>query len=490
MRIAGIETPPSRLPTLVICLELEAQERWGGQGIARNITPIERSLMRILAISAMGLGLVATAACPSAGGEFPDFSYQPPRGWTGPIFELSQSYPAQAPAPEDVPWKRIDFRQQPAEYLNAVITYCFEGNIEIDFVGQKNAVRKWYHAPWLHWGPNGREFVHGLTHERLSRSYELAVGQKDPVRNYAVGLYNAPGGYTIGQVWRDPDDPNPFAATFPEDTASFKLLFTTATKEQVPYLAGAPEWVADIDHGGTAAAVNSTKVRLLQIDVAVKDKRSSAGGWIFGTFHYDADVSGVSPWQKIRPLTLMWGNDPDLTESAYVMGQAPKESWVNPESPIVRYRQNPPAGATPPRVLGWAGRGNGPVDNPLSSCISCHSQAQWRQPSVKMIPDANLEEIKKLFWFRNLALGESFTQEGKSLDFSLQLGVGIQNAHDFRRFARDRGGYSGADFRIRTEAPEAATSGKATPQAKKHRFDRDPERADSHRGGAVAPSKQ
>lgn len=32
-------------------------------------------------------------------------------------------------------------------------------------------------------------------------------------------------------------------------------------------------------------------------------------------------------------------------------------------------------------------------------------------------------------WFRNLRVGEAFTSGSQSLDFSLQLGVGIQN-HD------------------------------------------------------------
>jgi hypothetical protein len=33
----------------------------------------------------------------------------------------------------------------------------------VEFRGQDNPTRKWYHAPWLHPGPSGREFTHGLT---------------------------------------------------------------------------------------------------------------------------------------------------------------------------------------------------------------------------------------------------------------------------------------------------------------------------------------
>ena len=85
------------------------------------------------------------------------------------------------PSPSlEQPWKAIDFRQQPAAYMQAVIDYCYEGNLEVEFRGQDNATRKWYHAPWLHPGPNGREFTHGLTGERLSRTRELAATQSSP----------------------------------------------------------------------------------------------------------------------------------------------------------------------------------------------------------------------------------------------------------------------------------------------------------------------
>jgi len=95
-----------------------------------------------------------------------------------------------------------------------------------------------------------------------------------------------------------------------------------------------------------------------------------------------------------------------------------------------QYRQSPPAGITAPRTLGWLGRGNGPVDNPVSSCLSCHSTAQI-PASSGMFPGASLSDTAKLRWFRNLASGESFDAGTKTLDFSLQLGVGIQNFSQF-----------------------------------------------------------
>ncbi|CBN55387.1 conserved hypothetical protein [Kamptonema sp. PCC 6506] len=379
-------------------------------------------------------------------GSFPDVGYNPPPNWDSPKFVLSQAYPKKQPTGEEYPWKSIDFRTSPREYMMAILNYSYEGNLENDFVVQNNPTRKWFHAPWLHWeedkeGKRAREFVHGLTLERSSRPFELSATQTQKYRNYAVGFYNEAGGFTLGQVWANPNQPNPDKANFPEGTVSYKLLFTTAPISEVPYLDGAPEWVADIDRSKDVDTIRATKVRLLQIDIAVRDKRSLSGGWIFGTFQYDSSIQADSPWKRVRPLTLMWGNDPNLTQSMYEAGQTPKESWVDSEAPVVKYRSNPPVGINAPKTLGWAGRGNGPVDNPLSSCLSCHSTAQWPKRS-DMTPPEKLTQLAKLFWFRNLGVNEPFDSGTKSLDFSLQLAVGIQNLHKSQetqehRFSRE-----------------------------------------------------
>jgi hypothetical protein len=379
-------------------------------------------------------------------GTFPDCSYTPPPGWNAaagdPVFVLSQDYPAtDTSSSSPQPWKSIDFHQQPAAYMQAVIDYCYEGNVDGQFRGQDNAIRKWYHAPWLHVGPNGREFTHGLTGERMSRSRELAATQTSTPHNFAVGLYNAAGGYTIGRVWADPNHPDASKAVFPEGTVAFKLLFTMATKDQVPYLEGAPEWIADTQRSNDASQIRGNKVRLLQIDIAVKDNRSNEGGWVFGTFQFDKSVASQDPWRQITPVTLMWGNDPTFTPADYdpANGKVPQESWINSAAPIVAYRSGLPQSSTAPHVLGWAGRGNGPVDNPVSSCLSCHGVAE-QSKAGNMLPSGT--DQQKLRWFRNLGPLEPFDNDGqhKSLDFSLQLGVGIDNqshsaaAHPFLHF--------------------------------------------------------
>ena len=90
--------------------------------------------------------------------------------WSGSLFTLSNDFPTTAPPAEQGPWLAIDFTTNPADYLNAVLAYVVEGNEEVEWVVQNNAVRKWYHAPWMNFDPKGREPIRGLTSERGAAS--------------------------------------------------------------------------------------------------------------------------------------------------------------------------------------------------------------------------------------------------------------------------------------------------------------------------------
>jgi hypothetical protein len=368
-------------------------------------------------------------------GTFPDCREKPAAGWTGPVFQLSQEYPINLPAPEAYPWLKFDFRTEWRQYMKAVLDYCIEGNEEVDWVVQKNTKRHWYHAPWLHWGRNGREFIHGLTYERVAQPGELAQSQVSTFQNWAVGVYNAPGGYTIGRVWRDPNAPDSNGVLFPEGTVSIKLLFTSATIDEVPYLKGSKEWDANT-YDTVVIPTNPQgrrriqKLRLLQIDIAVRDKRAdTTTGWVFGTFTFNGQTPGKSLWDHIVPVGLMWGNDPGITVQMTRTGTTLKETIINP-SPELPFQH-----------LGWAGRLNGPVDNPVSSCISCHSTAQWRAASPLVPPRTTIPDSPQwLTWFRNVKAGEPFTPGAKSLDFSLQLAAGIQNFYEYEDQTKTKGG--------------------------------------------------
>ena len=391
-----------------------------------------RGRLRLAAALLAGAAALTLGACKQAGGgdaatcdtpntPFCNSEVAVPDGWTGPTFTLSQNYPKEAPA-DAMPWQSFDPMTQPGGYANAVLGYFYEGNLRDDvatsFQPPLNKVRAWYHAPWLDVGSNGREPLHGLTRERASMPGELGPGQTKVWNNWAVGFYNAPGGAMFGRIWADRGKPDTSQAIAPEGTVAAKLLFTTAPLGEVSWLAGAPEWDAyiftDLNNPGNIdpkARRAVQKVRLLQIDFAVKDKRSTATGWVFGTFVYNGGPTGKggSGWQNVKPVGVMWGNDPGYSGSGPL-----EESWINPEVRL-------------PHV-GYQGRLNGPVDNPRSSCLSCHMTAQSPETLAELV--ANLlppteKDIPQ--WFINLPSGRALGPGKVSSDYSMQVAFGLAN---------------------------------------------------------------
>jgi hypothetical protein len=370
-------------------------------------------------------------------------------------FKLIQCYPTEEPMPteKELPWydkeknKELDFHD-PAEwedYLVAVLRYCFEGGALSAEVPQKKSEARWFHTPWLHSGGTGREPIHGLTYERVSEPGELSLRQESRVQNWAVGLYNALGGYVIGRVWENPDCPDATKARFKHGTVAIKLLFTEASIIQAPYLSGQGdhEWDAyvykdlpkDPKRPDGEAKREIKKLRLLQIDLAVRDERSEGTGWVFGTFVYHKD-NGIeaypgcdikkNPWCRVVPVGLMWGNDPDLSR-----GEKPQESLFNNPDKLpdeLMKARNRKIG------LGWGGRLNGPVDNPESSCLSCHATASL--PQFERVPLSDLRLEEKKYWFRNFKVtkagGPAFWPGTETLDYSLQLSSGIRNFYQAR----------------------------------------------------------
>jgi hypothetical protein len=80
--------------------------------------------------------------------------------------------------------------------------------------------------------------------------------------------------------------------------------------------------------------------------------------------------------------------------------------------------------------LGCAGRLNGPVDNPVSSCLSCHMQAQFQPSPKSIVPAACDASDASLNYFVDLAPDELFDTSvsgAKALDFSLQMEIGMRN---------------------------------------------------------------
>lgn len=376
-------------------------------------------------------------------GRFPDFLVPRaniPKNYDGPSFSLAQDYPAEPPAGGDLPWADIDFKASDAEadkYLYALRDYAFEGMIEAGFVPAKNPKRAWYHVPLMNFH-NGREFVHGLTKERPLSPGEL--GLKNEVENYAIGFYNDIGAYTIGQIWKETNNPDVLASKFKEGTMVFKILFSTARPEDFEnpesyILEDAPQWMVAVGPQWMfgVGPEKLTPVRLLQMDVAVRDDRAEKTGWVFGTLAFDKDADDPVTWNRMRPVGLMWGDDPGYTPENQKAGDSLKESFISDEIPA--YAKD---------HLGWAGRVNGPVDNPSSSCMSCHGTAQY-PVSASMLPDSSCKsDDQKLHWFRNISPDTPFggvdrknckPTEGPekflTLDFSLQVQVALQSLLDY-----------------------------------------------------------
>jgi hypothetical protein len=344
----------------------------------------------------------------------------------GPVFKLSQAYPATLPSLEPLnrrKWTQFDFKNptDAPKYLQAVLDYCLEGNAANNFADvSTNTVRKWYHAPWLHSTNSGREFIHGLTKERPSRVGELGPAQTAQHDNWAIGFYNARGGYTIGQVWKDPAHPDPRKATFPSHTVTCKLLFTTTPVTEAPFLDGTLEWEGDINRA--AGTGPRPKLRLLQLDVAVKDPRANTAttvGWVFGTFQYEkAASSSPNWWEHMVPVGLMWGSD-----VASLKGNQPTtQEWIN-----TNRGQKLHLGRRD-QVL------NGPVDNPLGSCTACHGFAQIARvnspsPTIPGAPPAlNANDAALDRYFTNIRAATALSPDYVSVDYSLQLQLGISRA--------------------------------------------------------------
>ncbi len=389
----------------------------------------------------MALALCAGAA---SAGTFPDFGYQPPSSYTGPIFKLSQNYPQKLPSgPLPAFFKLLpsplsnDFEAW-RPYAEAVKQYCLEGNVENDWYVQKNTVRHWYHAPWQHYGPLGREGIHGLTKEAQIQSKQLAPTQTTTGQTFAVGIYNDIGGYTFGQVWKNPQDPDPSVTSRPnsfhDGTVVCKPLFADVDLSQVPFLVNPVLWQAYVTDSFDSANREIKPVALIQMDFAVRDSRIPGTGWIFGTFQYNGAVTGKPGWDNLVPVGVMWGNDPEDTGDSYTNKQ-PTVTKINPDLKETAINAKP---ELPPTHLGWNGRLDGPVDNPVSACMSCHMTAESPQLSPMnptfqapdKVPPVGSKEWMR--WFQNEMAGTPFDAAAKSTDFSLQLAAGIADFYDWK----------------------------------------------------------
>lgn len=371
---------------------------------------------RCISVTAGGRPLASGASVAQCRGNFPDFIVPKstiPTGYAGPWFQPERVETATSSGPTATrPWLNFDPRveSERLRYLLALRNYAFTSRDLRAFtsllttdasyrdasaggVPQPLRTQNWYPAPRMIFGlpsdPGTREAARGMTRERRVIVGEIA-GNTQAFLNYAVAYYDARGARTYQQVWstatpgRDVADTS--AMQFPEGALVYKLLFSAARPGDFPQ---------DILQGSVAVNILPNRdapavpVRLLQIDIAVKDARAGVTGWYFATYAYDRAITNASPWRRMAPVGLMWGNDPG--------GPPITQSWINPAAPLYA-RQH----------LGVDGRLNGPVDNPASACMSCHSTAQ--SPSLaRIMPEGTCNQPPfRANWFRNLPGSQAF----------------------------------------------------------------------------------
>jgi hypothetical protein len=374
---------------------------------------------RLLVVCLMMLFLAGTMASqarrPSttAAIAFRDSADVPPPNWHGPVFKLSHNYPKTRPTCE-APWlkRQVSFNSPNpswsdwAGYVQDIVDYVKQGqdkNLTDGWNLNVSGQTRWFHIPWMAYdGERGREFVHGLTNELstaqttfkgpngqpVGRGTGKATLRDKPTANgvdplyetWSVGMYNPCGAYPIGQVFPPSGEPATYTKDgknfarglpFPEGTVVIKLLNTTANGNDVAYMKGSTNWKANA-HKQLSPTEYSTcerevrDVHLVQIDLAVVDERSPTR-WVYATLAYDGRMPGPTVWDRLVPLGVQWGNDPQSFPAV-------------PQSQSQPLRETVLNTINIPEHYGCNKRLAGAVDQPNSSCVSCHMGAYAAPP--------------------------------------------------------------------------------------------------------------
>ena len=413
-----------------------------------------------------------------------------PRPKGKPGFKMSRNYPRSIPDKcSACTWLNIpvNFKahfpggsasiQQPKwhgehwdEYMDAILQYVKEEqdpNLSND-VGWKTVVHgrtRWFNVPWMAYDPTaGREWVHGTTNERTAT---LGAFIESPVlsgphtqffmahetdackteypwgfESWSVGYYNEFGGYALGQAIPATGVPQedeylgiPIAAglPFPTGTVVVKILTSNVPVDCVPFLKGSPEWMVDrhkyTKEHGYQCDREVQPDHVVQVDVAVVEPRSPIR-WVYGTFAYDGETPGASFWEHLVPVGLQWGSDPWTFPAVPMADSLPvQQSVINSDIGTFQH-------------LGCKDRLAGPVDNPQSSCTSCHASAYATHGGVPAImgknvpPSFGFDGMCQVYsqensaYFQNQAAPQRFPgsqfSDAFSLDTSLQMSVAFE----------------------------------------------------------------
>lgn len=332
-----------------------------------------------------------------------------------PRFQMRADYQNIKVRDTDRPWKDLDLTndEDKMKFARTTLYFFFKGmadqsaKADFNFIAEKNKKADWCQMPWLNVGDSGREYVHGLTKERdlepSSMYPEIQEGS-----DWGIGYYNSHGCVTLGKIFGGSDSrkdvPAFYDHKFENGSMSAKILFTTSPSS---YFDGSYTLTAHVSNPGSNFR-KLQKVRMLQIDIAVKDSAikgtsPAADHWVMTSYYYDPtftwDFAGefknpeVAGLMHMRPIGTHTGFD---SSTSYIFPGAKTNS--NSET--------------------W-GRDkllNGPADNPKSSCMGCHGTAGGSYSGkYKMVPG-----------ILDFPMYEQFKLK-KHMDFSQQLGFAKRN---------------------------------------------------------------
>ena len=359
-----------------------------------------RSAAAVVAVVCIGIPNLANAQCAAPtktpfqtnNGNLPRHKH-----YSGPLFALSTAWPTKEPAPlEDPPWRKaiggglITVANAPA--YAAALKEEVAKNARVLLMDYKNwdaAEAGWYNEPWL---GGLREAIHGTY---LAGEFGPSVfpdtGLRTTFNTHVLTYYDARAAYTLYNFWGEAATAPTLQtqnAQFVDGAIAVKAAVFASTDKKMPRdwwdaMKGAQEWPLYIPVGD-AKTPSVWPGYVAQFDIIVKDVKSAPKtGWVFMTLVYDADAPGDF-WDKMVPLGAQWGNDPQATKP----GDPLIENWNNPAAP--KYSK---------QTLGWGDRLTGPNDGgrndiavngvvmknePDSSCMSCHSTAQWNIQQHRM----------------------------------------------------------------------------------------------------------
>ncbi len=323
----------------------------------------------------------------------------PPRSqYSGPLFKLNHAWPTRPLPPlKNAPWQEA-IHNQPINVHNAAAyaaalkqAVAANGRQLIEHYDQWNAARAgWYNEPWL---GSEREAIRGTyAAGEFGPSIFPGTGLRTTFDTHVLTYYDQRAAYSLYHFWgasaMQPtlDTTNAQfeqgaiivkAAVFASTDPSKKLGWWDAMK-------GAQVWNMYLPVGKSSTP-RVWPGYVAQFDIIVKDSQSSpTTGWVFMTLVYDSNAPGKDVWDKMVPLGVQWGNDPEAVKADMPL----KENWINPAAP--KYST---------QTLGWGGRLSGPNDGgrndiavdgkpmpnePDSGCMSCHSTSQWNTAKGRM----------------------------------------------------------------------------------------------------------